>query len=338
MSKTQSGMSSSISNQTQLAPRLCHLVKWTDFDGYGFNLHAERSKPGQYIGRIDDNSPAQFAGLREGDRIVEVNGVNINNENHCQVVERIKSLSNETELLVVDQQTDDWFKEHNLIVKANVESVVKLKTPVPRPICDFADFVLQAENKDNDYSSDIEDSIEIDRTTSAESKVMNEIDKQEENDNVENEDNQVNNKEDYKQRESLPMSPDSGRGNDDERHSDTSLSKVNGSESCLVVRAEINRPPSAISNNRHKFVDNQVVDSNEGDEVVEENNLGRAEIKDNENSADDKIGEINESYVSNKDEDIDDEDEHNLEGPAEQLASDTLVSDENQQTQKVSII
>lgn len=67
------------------SPRLCIIVKWPDFEGYGFNLHAEKSKPGQYIGKVDDNSPAEAAGLREDDRIIEVNGVNIANENHKQV-------------------------------------------------------------------------------------------------------------------------------------------------------------------------------------------------------------------------------------------------------------
>ena len=59
-------------------PRLCHLVKRADFAGYGFNLHAEKARPGQYIGTADPDSPADLAGLKEGDRIVEVNGVNIN--------------------------------------------------------------------------------------------------------------------------------------------------------------------------------------------------------------------------------------------------------------------
>ena len=59
-------------------PRLCHLVKRADFAGYGFNLHAEKARPGQYIGTVDPDSPADLAGLKEGDRIVEVNGVNIN--------------------------------------------------------------------------------------------------------------------------------------------------------------------------------------------------------------------------------------------------------------------
>lgn len=82
--------------------RLCHVIKRDDFDGYGFNLHAEKGKPGQYIGKVDDNSPAEAAGLRQGDRIIEVNGVNIGNETHKQVVQRIKAIACEVRLLVVD--------------------------------------------------------------------------------------------------------------------------------------------------------------------------------------------------------------------------------------------
>lgn len=82
--------------------RSCHIVKRDDFDGYGFNLHAEKGKPGQYIGKVDDNSPAETAGLKQGDRIIEVNGVNIGNETHKQVVQRIKAIADEVRLLVVD--------------------------------------------------------------------------------------------------------------------------------------------------------------------------------------------------------------------------------------------
>merc|ERR1712223_2279433 len=85
-------------------PRLCLLKKWAHFDGYGFNLHAEKNKPGQFVGKIDADSPAEAAGLREGDRIVEVNGVNVNLENHKQVVQRIKAVPGETRLLVVVRQ------------------------------------------------------------------------------------------------------------------------------------------------------------------------------------------------------------------------------------------
>nr|XP_023011769.1 Na(+)/H(+) exchange regulatory cofactor NHE-RF2-like [Leptinotarsa decemlineata] len=86
--------------------RLCHIQKWESFDGYGFNLHAEKGKPGQYIGKVDEGSPAEAAGLRQGDRILEVNGESIANKTHKQVVELIKSQTGETKLLVVDPEDD----------------------------------------------------------------------------------------------------------------------------------------------------------------------------------------------------------------------------------------
>lgn len=87
---------STVTHETPLTshkpePRLCHLKKWPHFQGYGFNLHAERAKTGQHIGKVDADSPAESAGLREGDRIIEVNRVNISNENHQQVVKRIRN-------------------------------------------------------------------------------------------------------------------------------------------------------------------------------------------------------------------------------------------------------
>lgn len=108
----------------QYRPRLCHVVKWNDFQGYGFNLHAEKGKAGQFIGKVDESSPAEAAGLKEGDRIVEVNGVNIGNENHQQVVTRIKSGGEETRLLVVDSETDNWYKEHKKIVRGDLPEIV----------------------------------------------------------------------------------------------------------------------------------------------------------------------------------------------------------------------
>lgn len=94
------------SNGTKYEARLCHVVKRADFDGYGFNLHAEKGRPGQYIGKVDDGSPAESAGLRQGDRIIEVNGTSITNETHKKVVELIKGVPNETKLLVIDPRAD----------------------------------------------------------------------------------------------------------------------------------------------------------------------------------------------------------------------------------------
>ncbi|KAK8763811.1 hypothetical protein V5799_033576 [Amblyomma americanum] len=111
------------------APRLCHLIKIPTFDGYGFNLHAEKSRPGQFIGKVDSGSPAELAGMLEGDRIVEVNGVNIASENHKQVVERIRAVPDETRLLVVDSATDAWYTEHKLVPRSTQDNVRYIRTP-----------------------------------------------------------------------------------------------------------------------------------------------------------------------------------------------------------------
>ncbi|XP_064600364.1 Na(+)/H(+) exchange regulatory cofactor NHE-RF1-like [Liolophura sinensis] len=114
-------------------PRLCTLSKWAHFNGYGFNLHAERGKAGQYIGKVDAGSPAEAAGLKQGDRIVEVDGMNIGNENHQQVVSRIKAGGNKTSLLVVDSETDKYFKDQRVVVRSDMPEVLKLSSEQPRP-------------------------------------------------------------------------------------------------------------------------------------------------------------------------------------------------------------
>ncbi|XP_014784281.1 Na(+)/H(+) exchange regulatory cofactor NHE-RF3 [Octopus bimaculoides] len=113
----------------KLHPRLCHLIKWKDFNGYGFNLHAEKGKAGQFIGKVDEGSPAEAAFLYQGDRIIEVNGVNIGNENHQQVVQRIKAGGEETRLLVVDTETDIHFKTQKTVVRGEMPEVAYCKTP-----------------------------------------------------------------------------------------------------------------------------------------------------------------------------------------------------------------
>ncbi|KAM8845292.1 Na(+)/H(+) exchange regulatory cofactor NHE-RF2 isoform 1-T2 [Spinachia spinachia] len=97
----------------ELAPRLCHLTR--SGAGYGFNLHSDRSRPGQYIRSLDPGSPADHAGLRPQDRLVEVNGVNIEGMRHAEVVAFIKKGGDATWLLVVDPETDAEFKRRGIV-------------------------------------------------------------------------------------------------------------------------------------------------------------------------------------------------------------------------------
>lgn len=98
---------------SELVPRLCHLTR--SAGGYGFNLHSDRSRPGQYIRSLDPGSPAERAGLRPQDRLVEVNGVSIEGMRHTEVVAFIKKGGDETWLLVVDPETDEHFKRKGVV-------------------------------------------------------------------------------------------------------------------------------------------------------------------------------------------------------------------------------
>nr|XP_009007207.3 Na(+)/H(+) exchange regulatory cofactor NHE-RF2 isoform X1 [Callithrix jacchus] len=95
-----------------LRPRLCRLVRGEQ--GYGFHLHGEKGRRGQFIRRVEPGSPAEAAALRAGDRLVEVNGVNVESETHHQVVQRIKAVEGQTRLLVVDQETDEELRRRQL--------------------------------------------------------------------------------------------------------------------------------------------------------------------------------------------------------------------------------
>ncbi|KAK2144183.1 hypothetical protein LSH36_779g02005 [Paralvinella palmiformis] len=133
-------------------PRQCNIKKWQGFNGYGFNLHAEKGKAGQYIGKVDQHSPADLAGLKEGDRIVEVNGTNISNENHQQVVQRIKANPNETRLLVVDHETDEYYKEKKMVIRSDLPTVLVGESPDKNP-ADDNDEMLNSVDQHSTHSS-----------------------------------------------------------------------------------------------------------------------------------------------------------------------------------------
>ncbi|XP_007957868.1 Na(+)/H(+) exchange regulatory cofactor NHE-RF1 [Orycteropus afer afer] len=120
----------------ELRPRLCAMKKGTN--GYGFNLHSDKSKPGQFIRAVDPDSPAEASGLRAQDRIVEVNGVCMEGKQHGDVVSAIKASGDETKLLVVDKETDEFFKKCKVI-----PSQEHLDGPLPEP---FTNGEIQKEN------------------------------------------------------------------------------------------------------------------------------------------------------------------------------------------------
>ncbi|GLD57787.1 Na(+)/H(+) exchange regulatory cofactor NHE-RF1-like isoform X1 [Lates japonicus] len=97
---------------SSLRPRLCVLEKGPN--GYGFHLHGEKGKTGQFIRLVEPDTPASRAGLLAGDRLVFVNGESVEGESHQQVVARIRATVGALELIVVDAETTELLKKHNL--------------------------------------------------------------------------------------------------------------------------------------------------------------------------------------------------------------------------------
>ncbi len=106
------------------SPRLCVLRIWPDFQGYGFNLHAEKHVPGQFVGKVEPGSPAEEAGLQKGDHIIEVNEVNMQDGSHAEVVGKIKSNPGMVRLLVINKDDEEFYTSRNLIIHNGMPNIV----------------------------------------------------------------------------------------------------------------------------------------------------------------------------------------------------------------------
>lgn len=83
---------------------------------------------------MDDGSPAQLGGLREGDFIVEVNGLRIEGLEHKQVVELIKANQEETKLLVADPKAKDYFDKKQIKMSAELSANIDfISSPDSKP-------------------------------------------------------------------------------------------------------------------------------------------------------------------------------------------------------------
>lgn len=78
-------------------------------------------------------SPASEAGLKAGDRLIEVDGINIERETHKQVVERIRAGGKMTTLLVVDRELDKYCQVNNITIKADMAPTTGTTTTVDGP-------------------------------------------------------------------------------------------------------------------------------------------------------------------------------------------------------------
>ena len=69
---------------SKIKPRLCALKR--NEKGYGFHLFGAKDHKGHIIRKVEEGSVAESSGLLVGDRIIEVNSVNVQDMTHKQVI------------------------------------------------------------------------------------------------------------------------------------------------------------------------------------------------------------------------------------------------------------
>jgi len=72
---------------------------------------------------VEPQSPAEAVGLRIGDRVVEINGVSVAQDTHRQVIERVRAVQGEANLLLVDPETYNYYVSKHVLITGSLPSV-----------------------------------------------------------------------------------------------------------------------------------------------------------------------------------------------------------------------
>ncbi|NXA47404.1 NHRF3 protein, partial [Nothocercus julius] len=112
-------------------PRLCYLVK--ESSGYGFSLKTTEGQKGLFIVEISSQGAAAKAGVKNNDRLIEINGKNVENDKHEEVVEKVKKSGNHVMFLLSDEETDQYYRSQKMVLSKESASL-KLLPLKPRLI------------------------------------------------------------------------------------------------------------------------------------------------------------------------------------------------------------
>ncbi|XP_070798773.1 Na(+)/H(+) exchange regulatory cofactor NHE-RF3 [Pituophis catenifer annectens] len=103
-------------------PRLCYLTK--EKNSYGFSLKSSVGQKSLFIVDLTPLGAAVKAGVQPNDRLIEINGENVENNTHEEVVEKVKKSGNRVVFLLSDKETDQYYYRWNMQLireKANLK-------------------------------------------------------------------------------------------------------------------------------------------------------------------------------------------------------------------------
>ena len=85
-----------------------------------------------FISDVTKNSPAAVCGLRDGDRVVEINGANIQLTSYETVLSKVKQhmARDDLELLVLDKRALRWYQERNFPIGSHTLPTIVHMEPI----------------------------------------------------------------------------------------------------------------------------------------------------------------------------------------------------------------
>jgi hypothetical protein len=85
-----------------------------------------------FISDVTKHSPAAVCGLRDGDRILEINGTTIETLTYETILDKIKQhmAADDLELLVLDKKSVHWYRERNYPITSRTLPTIVHMEPI----------------------------------------------------------------------------------------------------------------------------------------------------------------------------------------------------------------
>lgn len=82
--------------------------------------------PGFYMTNVAPGGVAHKAGVKDNDRLLEINGENIESSSHNQIVDKIKLAGSSMIFLLIDEEADEYYKNKRIRIGVRLPTVKHL--------------------------------------------------------------------------------------------------------------------------------------------------------------------------------------------------------------------
>uniref|UniRef100_A0A8C8AE95 PDZ domain containing 3 n=1 Tax=Otus sunia TaxID=257818 RepID=A0A8C8AE95_9STRI len=99
-----------------IRPRLCHITR--DKSGFGFGVSGPEGTKGTFQLSVQQDGPAERAGVPPGSWLLELNGASVRSYSHAQLARKLKQSGSKVTLLVATSAVEEFYRLRGLRVTA----------------------------------------------------------------------------------------------------------------------------------------------------------------------------------------------------------------------------